>query len=697
MDLQHAPTYTTVKDERHNAADNRLHGRRLVLARIVWIAIFVLTLVVFCANLIAGNYGLVTTILLVTVTSVWFAVSLVLFWRKSTDWNILLISLGLVLLGGVLIPPYPGALVQWNYWVWVFPHSFLEFLASTALIIAYIFPDGRFVPGFTRWLALGWTAVSLVDNLPDIIPGAFYPWNWWSSPLLTLVRIAYLCSCALALLYRYRWVSTPVQRQQIKWVVFASTIVLVEVSVANLVLSVIPAYFPALGLSTQLNQLDLLPVLIPLSVGIALLRYRLWDIDLIINRTLVYGTLTGTLALIYVGCILLLQSLLRELSGQLAQNQFAIVGSTLVIAALFQPLRRRIQSIIDRRFYRRKYDAARTLAAFSATLRNEVDLNQLGEQLVAVVQETMQPAHVSLWLQQHNRQTQQQYGGLVTAEQAASLQPNSPLSETEVTETSEEMPRPSPHKISRRAVIIGLAAGGVVLAGGVVAQWLLRRRPIFTYTGHSDAVYDVAWSPDGTRLASCSKDKTVQVWDAIDGSHVFTYRGHTADVYTVAWSPDGTRLASCSKDKTVQVWDAVGGDSVAADGGHVFTYRGHYDVVKTVAWSPDGRRIASGSGDKTVQVWDAVGGDSVAADGGHVFTYTGHIDWVNAVAWSPDGKRIASGSSDWTAQVWDVANGGHVFVYNGHPASVYTVVWSPDGTRIASSSFDKTVQIWSPG
>ncbi len=494
MDLQHAPTYTTVKDERHNAADNRLHGRWLVLARIVWIAIFVLTLVVFCANLIAGNYGLVTTILLVTVTSVWFAVSLVLFWRKSTDWNILLISLGLVLLGGVLIPPYPGALVQWNYWVWVFPHSFLEFLASTALIIAYIFPDGRFVPGFTRWLALGWTAVSLVDNLPDIIPGAFYPWNWWSSPLLTLVRIAYLCSCALALLYRYRWVSTPVQRQQIKWVVFASTIVLVEVSVANLVLSVIPAYFPALGLSTQLNQLDLLPVLIPLSVGIALLRYRLWDIDLIINRTLVYGTLTGTLALIYVGCILLLQSLLRELSGQLAQNQFAIVGSTLVIAALFQPLRRRIQSIIDRRFYRRKYDAARTLAAFSATLRNEVDLNQLGEQLVAVVQETMQPAHVSLWLQQHNRQTQQQYGGLVTAEQAASLQPNSPLSETEVTETSEEMPRPSPHKISRRAVIIGLAAGGVVLAGGVVAQWLLRRRPIFTYTGHSDAVYDVAWS-----------------------------------------------------------------------------------------------------------------------------------------------------------------------------------------------------------
>jgi hypothetical protein len=139
-------------------------------------------------------------------------------------------------------------------------------------------------------------------------------------------------------------------------------------------------------------------LLIPVTVGIAVLRYRLYDIDVLINRTLVYGTLTVLLALVYFGLVIGLGSLVRLLTGQLSQSPVIIVASTLVIAALFQPLRRRLQAIIDRRFYRRKYDATRILAAFSTTLRNEVDLNQLREELVAVVQETMQPSHVSLWL-----------------------------------------------------------------------------------------------------------------------------------------------------------------------------------------------------------------------------------------------------------------------------------------------------------
>jgi hypothetical protein len=201
--------------------------------------------------------------------------------------------------------------------------------------------------------------------------------------------------------YRYRRVSTPLQRQQTKWVVAGIAFTFGPLVIGlTLDYALLTQLFTQSALVSMLVQwfLDLLLLLFPLSLGFAILRYRLWDIGVLINRTLVYGALTITLGLIYTGLIIGLQALFRGFISQ--TSGVAIVISTLAIAALFQPLRRRLQHLIDRRFYRRKYDASRTLAAFSATLRNEVDLATLSEQLVSVVEETLQPVHVSLWLRQ---------------------------------------------------------------------------------------------------------------------------------------------------------------------------------------------------------------------------------------------------------------------------------------------------------
>jgi hypothetical protein len=184
-----------------------------------------------------------------------------------------------------------------------------------------------------------------------------------------------------------------VERQQLKWFAFSGVVFCAVFAIGPVLWSLPESAGPGwiwtvlflAGSST-----------IPVSVGIAILRYRLYDIDLIINRALVYGSLTATLVALYFGGIVVLQRLFVFLTGQ--QSTLAVVASTLLIAALFNPLRRRIQSFIDRRFYRSKYDATRTLEAFSARLRDETDLEALNNDLVVVVRQTMQPAHVSLWL-----------------------------------------------------------------------------------------------------------------------------------------------------------------------------------------------------------------------------------------------------------------------------------------------------------
>jgi serine/threonine protein kinase len=255
--------------------------------------------------------------------------------------------------------------------------------------------------------------------------------------------------------------------------------------------------------------------------------------------------------------------------------------------------------------------------------------------------------------------------------------------------------------VSRRAVILG--AAGVVavgLVGGSVALTYFRKqtptsvqRPtpvpgngrqavnyiVYIYNGHARPVNAVSWSPDSTRIASGSGDRTVQVWDAASGNQHFRYN-HTLAVKAVAWSPDGRYIASAGRDNVVQVHDA-------AHGRLIYTYRGHAKWVNALAWSPDSSRIASGSHDNTVQVWNALSGDNV-------LVYRGHSNEVHAVTWSPDGKEIASGSADHSVQVWQADSGKLITSYKRHNGEVNAVGWSPDGTKLVSGSADGTVQIW---
>jgi hypothetical protein len=260
------------------------------------------------------------------------------------------------------------------------------------MLFFYLFPSGHFVPRWTRWLALCWVLFS-----GSWLFTPFGPPSW--PPVLFNATILILWgSFVVAQVYRYTRVSNAAQRQQTKWVVFG-----VAVAVAG-VLTTIFTVGAAVDLQPEevgrkmlsMLLMDAFMLSIPISIGIAVLRSRLFDIDVIINRTLVYGALTATLVALYFGGIVLLQTLFVVLTGE--KSTLAVVASTLVIAALFNPLRRRIQSFIDRRFYRSKYDARKTLEAFSAKLRDETDLEALNNDLVGVVAETMQPAHVPLWL-----------------------------------------------------------------------------------------------------------------------------------------------------------------------------------------------------------------------------------------------------------------------------------------------------------
>jgi hypothetical protein len=256
---------------------------------------------------------------------------------------------------------------------------------------------------------LGGLSIGLICVLASIVlwpergpalvrPGGFPEFEGWRYAVfeglvgLALQMMLFVAGlgAVISLIVRFRRARGD-ERQQIKWFASAAALTLVWIIVLGQSTRGLPEAIVAL------SGLLVIPS-IPIATGSAILRYRLYDIDIIINRTLVYGSLTLMLALVYFGGVTVTQALFQTLTGQERLPQLVVVASTLVIAALFNPLRRGIQSFIDRRFYRRKYDAAKTLEAFSAKLRNETDLDALSEDLVGVVRETMQPAYVSVWL-----------------------------------------------------------------------------------------------------------------------------------------------------------------------------------------------------------------------------------------------------------------------------------------------------------
>ena len=327
-----------------------------------------------------------------------------IFWRKSDDWVGVMVSFTLlVILNG--LSPADDALVRLVPSLSGF-YAFLNSLSIVPLVLfLYLFPTGRFVPRWTRFFAVILTGAALIDpilkaSVSQIASGEM-------SRLLAFVFLAGLILGVFAQIYRYRRVSSLIQRQQTKWVVFGMAALILSILIWIPVVELFPLQPGLARLTFNLLGYGLLivPLILafPVSVTFSIFRYRLWDIDIVIKRVLVYGLLTGTLLLIYFGSVIVLQTLLQAFTGE--GSKLVIVASTLAIAALFNPLRRRIQALIDRRFYRRKYGAEQVLARFGATLRDQVDLDGLSESLLTLLEKTIQPEHVSLWLPAPQRRT----------------------------------------------------------------------------------------------------------------------------------------------------------------------------------------------------------------------------------------------------------------------------------------------------
>ena len=418
----------------------RLETLRLRMARSVWVAVVPLTLIAFVAALPAryaqlsaeaDHYrflltstrpGTLAPLLAFWVTSplypsvcltieivvmlVCAVAAAILFWRRRDERMAILASLSLVSYGALFLPPLDALAAAHPEWA-LLVRAIQAVGLESSLLLFYVSPDGHFVPRWTRFLAVLWTiwttASVVVPSAPfDFLRGRAHVVTPQSFPLPWLfVCLTWWSTGLLAQFVRYRRVSNPQQQQQTKWVLIGWTAV-----VSFYTVLVFPRVaFPALSASAQVDLIyrsigvpgfEVILMLAPITITISMLRYRLWDVDLVINRALVYSLVTLVLGLVYEVSVMALEALFRAVSGQ--NSPLAIVLSTLASAALFKQVHKRIQRSVDRRFYRRTYDAARLIEEFGRGVRDDVELSALVDDLVAVVQQITQPAHISVLL-----------------------------------------------------------------------------------------------------------------------------------------------------------------------------------------------------------------------------------------------------------------------------------------------------------
>ena len=330
--------------------------------------------------------------------------------RNAVGWIFCAFALlsGLGALGDAYIA-YGGAPPGQSWVAWAYEWFVNAFSPALVALSFLLFPGGR-LPS-ARWRPLMWAvllvsathaasaalAPGLMSDYPFENPAGIESAGWLrvlAEVSLIVLAGPLILLCAASLFARLRRAS-GVERQQIKWFAYAAALLVLFLVTAISSNSLLGE--PGRGIEVASFLIFVAAISsVPVSMGVAILKYRLYDIDLLINRTLVYAALTAMLAIVYLGSVVALQYAFRGLTG--GDSQLAVVASTLAIATLFNPLRRRVQSFVDRRFYRRKYDAARTLETFGARLRDETDLDSLASHLVSVVRETVQPEHASLWM-----------------------------------------------------------------------------------------------------------------------------------------------------------------------------------------------------------------------------------------------------------------------------------------------------------